>query len=877
VTNPTSGETYDVGQDVTEEFTCADGTGGPGISSCLDQEGGSPESSLNTSTPGEHTLTVTAVSDDGQEATAEVGYTVEEAPTLPSGPTLAAPPTATVTTPTSGATYMVGQDVAEEFSCAEGLEGPGLASCLDQSGEQSGAYLETTVPGPHTLTVTAISGDGQEATTEVGYTVAEPPVETIIYPTQGATYSVGQAVQEIFGCERGAYGGYLNSCLNQEGRAAGGDIDTSTPGRHTLTVIADAEGGQVGEASVEYTVVAAPTATVTSPEAGKTYAVGQDVAEEFSCSEGAEGPGLMYCWDQDHTFSPTELDTSTPGTHTLTVTAISWDGQDGTAEAQYTVAAAPTATISSPESGATYEVGQTVPEEFSCVEGEDGTGLSSCTDQEGHPSGSDLETATPGLHTLTVTATSQDGQTGTAEAQYTVEPAVAPTPAAPTVTSTVPSEGGSVYEQGQVVADDFTCAEGSGGPGLASCVDQEGHPSGADLETQALGAHTMTFTAKSLDGQSEEVTVTYHVIARPTVIITSPKEGAVFAVGQKVAEEFHCTAPNLTVARDAGPDEPAPLTCLDQDGNPTGTELGTATPGTYTLTVTEGLRPGLAAPTHDEFARATASVTYTVAGAPTATTSAPTSGATYTEGQAVAEGFSCAEGASGPGIASCTDQEGRDSGADLDTSSLGTHTLVVTATSSDGQAGTASVEYTVVAPAAAPQATPQAQAPVASPPAPKPIAPVLSDLQVLHSCLRKVSLSTPHPGSKGLAVSFDLSEAASVSYVVERREDSAARGQCPSSRPSRPHDGGQPGTYKEVGAGQQPGAASGGNTTDIGSATAAGAHAQQTGHSTSGEHHVSLAGLSRHLAPGTYIISVVATNAAGESSARALAYFWVIK
>ena len=64
------------------------------------------------------------------------------------------------------------------------------------------------------------------------------------------------------------------------------------------------------------------------------------------------------------------------------MTATSADGQTGTATIAYTVAGAPTATITTPTTGHTYAVGQVVPTAFTCAD-PTGPGIATCTDSNG--------------------------------------------------------------------------------------------------------------------------------------------------------------------------------------------------------------------------------------------------------------------------------------------------------------------------------------------------------------------------------------------------------------------------------------------------------------------------------------------------------------
>jgi hypothetical protein len=661
ISEPAGGGTYALNQVVATSFSCTDGTNGPGIASCQDGSGSNSPGTLDTSQAGSHTYTVTAISLDGQTATTSISYTVAGAPS------------ATISEPAGGGMYAVNQVVATSFSCTDGTDGPGIASCQDGSGFDSPGKLDTSQAGQYTYTVTATSMDGQTKIASISYTVAGAPSATITSPAAGGgTYAVNQVVATSFSCTDGTDGPGISSCQDGSGSNSPGKLDTSQAGQHTYTVTATSADGQTKTTSINYKVAAAPSATISSPAAGGTYAVNQVVATSFSCVDGASGPGISSCQDGSGSSSPGTLDTTTTGSHTYTVTATSMDGQTKTASITYTVAAAPSATISNPAGGGTYAVNQVVATSFSCVDGASGPGIASCQDGSGSNSPGTLDTSTTGSHTYTVTATSSDGQTATKSISYTVA-------GAPSATITEPADG-QAYSLGQLVPTNFSCTDGADGPGIASCQDGSGSNSPGTLDTAHVGPQTYTVTATSLDGQTKTTSITYDVqqAGAPSATIAAPVTGQTYAVGQVVATSFSCAD---------GAMGPGISSCQDGSGSksPGGT-LDTSKTGHYTYTVTA---------TSSDGQTSSSSISYTVAGAPSATITGPADGGTYAVNQVVATRFSCADGTDGPGISSCQDGSGSNSPGTLDTSKTGPHTYTVTATSSDGQTASSSISYTV--------------------------------------------------------------------------------------------------------------------------------------------------------------------------------------
>ena len=81
ISSPGNNQTFGLNQSVQATFSCTEDSGGPGIQSCADSHGtsgttGTLHGTLDTSTAGAHTYTVTATSKDGLTAKASIAYNV---------------------------------------------------------------------------------------------------------------------------------------------------------------------------------------------------------------------------------------------------------------------------------------------------------------------------------------------------------------------------------------------------------------------------------------------------------------------------------------------------------------------------------------------------------------------------------------------------------------------------------------------------------------------------------------------------------------------------------------------------------------------------------------------------------------------------------
>jgi len=346
----------------------------------------------------------------------------------------------------------------------------------------------------------------------------------------------------------------------------------------------------------------------------------------------------------------------------------------------------PVITITTPADGARYRKNQVLPAAWTCIDPDSDVNpaLTTFTTAVGQPIDTTTAGATTEPKSFTVSCTDNAGNSATKTVNYIVD-------GRPPVASIATPIDGGTYDRNSTNPADWACTDPDGATDIDTALTVFTTAVGGAIDTvMPLGGapiqKSFTVTCQDKAGNIGTKTVTYTVADQnpPVAAITSPLEGARFAIGKApVLAGWTCTDPD-------GPQD------IDLDPNktfgsfPVGTQIdtsgtvGQATPKTFSVLCTD-----LAGNT------GTKTVNYVVDGRPPIVTiSTPQDGGTYPRGS------------SQPASWGCTDPDGDADiktkvgtvpvGTPINTSTLGVKTFTVTCTDQAGNVGTKTVSYTVI-------------------------------------------------------------------------------------------------------------------------------------------------------------------------------------
>lgn len=165
------------------------------------------------------------------------------------------PPTIDLDSPRDGGEVARNTPVEVDFSCADEPGGSELVWCVGSAAD--GSFLDTSVPGPVSVTVTARDGAGNETVvTHTATVVARDetgPLIDLFSPFDGAVYPLDENVPAGYSCADEPGGSGLASCSGTV--AAGAAFDTGSVGEKEFRVDATDSAGNASVARSVYRVV----------------------------------------------------------------------------------------------------------------------------------------------------------------------------------------------------------------------------------------------------------------------------------------------------------------------------------------------------------------------------------------------------------------------------------------------------------------------------------------------------------------------------------------------------------------------------------------------------------------------------------------------
>lgn len=318
-----------------------------------------------TSSPGGYSAIARVTGTGGGVNSGAISYYID-----PVGPPPVAPPSATITAPGSGTRVNPGGGLTLTGFCTPG--GLPLANCYGQVWGPDGYHdlfnsspsfnvgLPTSVSGDYYVRVTASDGT-TEVATDTGYHVNIPPGTTIVTPFNGQVINEGQVVPY----ERYCYSNEPVSVSCDEAitfpdghTQAWGlpNLPNSNPGWHTIVLSATDGNGLTSSQQVSYRVNALPKVFIDSPLFSERYYTGDAHPSDYHCTDLE---GISSCIG--NVGDGANVDTSSAGPRTFTVTATDNDGAQASDSRPYTVYDRPVAHLDGPAVGTVINPGDPAP------------------------------------------------------------------------------------------------------------------------------------------------------------------------------------------------------------------------------------------------------------------------------------------------------------------------------------------------------------------------------------------------------------------------------------------------------------------------------------------------------------------------------------